>query len=127
MPEFKDAPMWKKWFFFCIVIAMTFLLFTFAMGSAFGAPGYGSKGMQARFIIAFLATLTALMLALGIIFSDELNANKIALICFIVFAFVGGKSTQTFRQNVQFLNRMLLGRILMVLFSMDCIDTQAVS
>ena len=90
MPELKDAPVWKKWFFFCIALAMTHLFFTFSMVTALP-----SKGAQACAVIGYLGIIVALVLALGIIFTDELNSNKIALICFVVFAFVGGESTDS--------------------------------
>ena len=86
MGEFKDAAVWKKWFFLCIMLAITHLLFGFA-----GTLGHlSTKSVEGIFVIGYLGIIVAVVLALGIVLTDELADNKIALICFVIFALVGG-------------------------------------
>ena len=89
MGEFKDAPVWRKWFFLCITLALTHLFFGFAARLGEGARA----SYEGFFVLGYLGLVVALVLALAIVVTDDLGSNRIALICFIVFAFVGGKST----------------------------------
>ena len=87
MGEFKDAAVWRKWAFLCITLAMTHLFFGFA--TSLGSPANRSE--EFMFVVGYLGMIVATVLALGIVLTDELSDNKIAMICFVIFAFIGGK------------------------------------
>ena len=87
MAEFKDAPVWRKWAFICMAFAISHLFFSYASLVAMG----GDKGVEACLVIGYIGMIVAIVLAVGVVFTDELNSSKVAEICWAVFAFVGGK------------------------------------
>ena len=86
MGEFKDASLWMRLAF--LMVALGLLLDLHGLSS--GVPDtYGD--VRGCMIIGFLCLLVAFVLALCLIFLDELKGNKAALICLIVFALIAGK------------------------------------
>lgn len=88
MGEFKDASLWMKLAFLMITIGFILDLFGFATGIL---DSYND--VRGCMVIGFLCFLVAFVLALCLIFLDELKDNKPALICFIIFALIAGLAT----------------------------------
>ena len=90
MADFKDASLWIKLAFLLNMIGYVCDLFGFAIGY------YGDRNAEILQVISFLTWLTATVLILVYVFLDECSGNKIVLICFIIFAFIAGKSELDF-------------------------------
>ena len=86
MAEFKDASLWMKLAFLFSTIATIIDLHGFSAGIV-----DGHNDVRAAMVIGFLCLLVAFVLAICLIFLDELKGNKAALICFIIFALLAGK------------------------------------
>ena len=90
MAEFKDGGLWMKLAFLTMFIGFLLDLFGFAIGIT--PASSGSVGVM---IVGYLSFLTAAFLIMALIFLDEAKDNKIAKICFIVFAFIAGMLKNT--------------------------------
>ncbi|ELT96606.1 hypothetical protein CAPTEDRAFT_226296 [Capitella teleta] len=90
MAEFRDAKLWMKLAFLFIMLGFVQELFAIAMGLG---NSYVKDSIEACMVIGFLCFLVAVVLGLGLMFLDELAGNKIAQICFIVFALIAGLAT----------------------------------
>jgi len=88
MGEFKDATLWMKLAFLMCTIGFYLDLYGFSTGIL---DGYNE--VRAAMVIGFLCFLVAFVLALCLIFLDELKDNKPALICLIIFALLAGLCT----------------------------------
>ena len=84
MGEFKDTSMWLKLAFIFSAMASIFWLF-----GALQMPVWDET--EACYIIAYFGLIVGLILISCIIFVDECQGNKPALICFVIFIFVGGE------------------------------------
>ena len=86
MGEFKDASLWMKLAFLFSVISLIVVLHGFSSGIV---DGYDD--VRGCMVVGYLCLLVAFVLALCLVFLDELKDNKPALICLIVFALLAGK------------------------------------
>ena len=85
MGEFKAANLWLKVALWMIDMSMFMDLFAHAVG----AVGTWSS-VRTCLILGFICMLVSVTLVQGLVFLNELKDNKIALICLIVFALLGG-------------------------------------
>ncbi|KAK2140737.1 hypothetical protein LSH36_1263g00002 [Paralvinella palmiformis] len=85
MAEFKDASLWMRLAFLMVTIGLLLDLHGLSSGVN---DVYGD--VRGTMVIAYLCFLVAFVLALCLIFLDELKGNKAALICLIVFALIAG-------------------------------------
>jgi len=88
MGDFKEATLWMKLAFLMVTVGFILDLYGFSTGIL-----DGFNEVRGAMVIGFLCFLVAFVLALCLIFLDELKGNKPALICLIVFALLAGLAT----------------------------------
>lgn len=103
MGEFNECGLWMKLTFLTAIIGFTLDLFGMSMGlgnsGAMGSvpniggmlPGGDGRDVNGLLVTGFLFFLGASSLLLVVVHLDEMKSSKIALICFVVMAFLAGE------------------------------------